>query len=156
MDETPYRLAYELSLRAIEDQARVLEEVRSRAGTLFAATAIATSFLGGETLARDIAGISALSFTGAAIGCFIASSTLTLAIVWPFRFGFSLSAREMLRELQDRSPTTSDVYRELAIRLELNYDRNSDRIRSLFWLLRGAILFLVLEVAAWIIALWRL
>lgn len=125
MDETPYRLAYELSLRAIEDQARVLEELRSRAGTLFAATALATSFLGGQALARDAGGISALSLTGAAISCFIASSLLTLAIVWPIRFGFSLSAREMLRELEKRAASTIDVYRELAIRPELNYDLNA-------------------------------
>jgi len=31
MEETPYRLAYDASVRAIEDQARVLEDLRSRA-----------------------------------------------------------------------------------------------------------------------------
>jgi len=44
----------------------------------------------------------------------------------------------------------------LAIRLELNYDSNAERIKPLFWLLRGAILFLLLEIAAWIVVLWRL
>lgn len=141
MDETPYRLAYEVATRAVDDQARVLEELRSRAGTLIAATAIATSFLGGEALARDD-GISVVSPTGVALACFVISSLLALGILWPFRFGFSLSSREMLREV--------------AIRLELNYDSNADRIKPLFWLLRGAILFLLLEIAAWIVVLWRL
>ena len=50
VDETPYRLAYEASVRAIEDQARVLEDLRSRAATLVAAAALVTSFLGGTTL----------------------------------------------------------------------------------------------------------
>jgi hypothetical protein len=141
VDETPYRIAYDLSVRAIDDQARVLEQVRARAGTLFAATALATSFLGGEALARARPDISPISFMGLAIACFIASSLLTLFILWPFRFGFSLSAREMLREVSARSSTAIDVYQELAIRIELNYDHNAGRIKALFWLLRGAILF---------------
>jgi hypothetical protein len=39
MNETPYRLAYEASVRAIEVQARVLEGVRSRAGTMIPVSA---------------------------------------------------------------------------------------------------------------------
>lgn len=133
----------------------MLEELRSRAGTLIAATAIATSFLGGEALARED-GTSVVSPTGVALACFVISSLLALGILWPFRFGFSLSSREMLREVASRHASGVDAYRELAIRLELNYDSNADRIKPLFWLLRGAILFLLLEIAAWIVVLWRL
>jgi hypothetical protein len=39
-DLIPYQLAYDASIRAIEDQARVLESLRSRPGTLLAATAL--------------------------------------------------------------------------------------------------------------------
>ena len=156
MAATPAELAYDLSVRAISDQARVLEELRSRAGTLFAAAALATSFLGGQALTRDPHGIAVLSLSGFAIGCFIASALLGLLVLWPFRFAFSLSAREMLRELERRGTSLSGAYEELAIRIELNYDLNTERIRWLFWLLRGAIVFLILEVAAWIIALWRM
>jgi len=113
VDETPYRLAYELATRAVDDQARVLEEVRSRAGTLIAATAIATSFLGGEALARDHDDLSVASPTGVALSCFVISSLLALGILWPFRFGFSLSSREMLREVAVRHATGVDAYREL-------------------------------------------
>jgi hypothetical protein len=48
MDEipVPYQLAYEASVHGLTDQASVLESLRSRAGTVFAATALVTSFLG--------------------------------------------------------------------------------------------------------------
>ena len=46
-DDTPYRLAYDSSTRALDDQARALESLRTRAGTIFAATALVTSFIGG-------------------------------------------------------------------------------------------------------------
>jgi hypothetical protein len=50
VSDKPYELAYETSVRAIADQASVLESLRSRAGTLFAATSLVTSFLGGGVL----------------------------------------------------------------------------------------------------------
>ena len=43
MEPVAYKLAYDVAVRSIEDQARVLEGLRSRAGTLFAATALVTS-----------------------------------------------------------------------------------------------------------------
>ena len=43
-------LAYALSLRALEQQERVLEELRARTGVLLAATALVASFLGGRAL----------------------------------------------------------------------------------------------------------
>jgi len=66
MDDTPYRLAYEASVRAIEDQARVLEDLRSRAATLVAAAALVTGFLGEAALTRADT-ITPLSWIGVAI-----------------------------------------------------------------------------------------
>jgi hypothetical protein len=59
VSEKPYELAYEASLRAIENQAATVESLRSRAGTILAATALVTSFFGGRALSR--AGHSQLS-----------------------------------------------------------------------------------------------
>ena len=56
VDETPHRLAYDASVRAIEDQSRVLDDLRARAGTIFAAAALVTSFLGGLGLAAICSG----------------------------------------------------------------------------------------------------
>lgn len=42
-----YALAYEEAKRALEEQERVVAELRSRAGVLIGAAAITTSFFGG-------------------------------------------------------------------------------------------------------------
>jgi hypothetical protein len=155
----PYQLAYEASVHAISDQASVLESLRSRAGTLFAATALVTSFLGGFALARVEGSEGELdliswSLGGLATGLFIVLALLTLAILWPHQVRFSVSAAEMLAIVDDRKPDdpvgAEEAYRELALRYEAMYDLNADRIRALLWLFRLAIVCLVAEVFAWI------
>jgi hypothetical protein len=47
-DPDGYALAYDEAKRALDEQERVVAELRSRAGTLIAAAAITTSFLGGR------------------------------------------------------------------------------------------------------------
>jgi hypothetical protein len=158
-DDTPVRLAYEASVRAISDQAAVLESLRSRAGTMFAAAALVTSFLGGDALAKPEGGIDVVSLTGAAFGSFVLASLLTIVILWPLSFWFSLSAAEILAIVDSRVGTSpvsgSEAYRELALRLETNYDHNAPRIKALTWCFRVAIIFLVVEVGLWISVLWR-
>jgi hypothetical protein len=44
------RIAYDASIHAIQDQANVLDGLRSRAGTVLAAAALVSSFLGGQAL----------------------------------------------------------------------------------------------------------
>jgi hypothetical protein len=160
MDETPYRLAYEASVRAIEDQARVLEGLRSRAGTMFAAAALVTTFLssGIPTTGGVFADFEPVSLDGVVVGSFIATAVLTLVILWPFRFRFSVSAADMIAILQERASnpvTATEAYQEVALRLEDLYDRNRERILPLLWCFRGAIVCLVVEVAAWIAIVWR-
>lgn len=165
IDLRPYELAYEASVHAISDQASVLESLRSRAGTVFAATALVTSFLGGFALARaedtkrDLELIS-FSLAGLATGLFVLLALATLGILWPYRVRFSVSAREIIAIVQAREPSNpvgpEEALRELALRYEAMYDFNSRRIRVLLWCFRGAILCLVAEVAAWIAVLERL
>lgn len=153
----PLRLAYDESVRALADQASALESLRSRAGTVFAATALVISFLGGQALVRSEESPFALSLSSAggwATTLFIALALLTLAILWPYRIRFSVSAGAMLAILDERlqeSPVSAEeALRELALRHEEMYDYNAVRIRRLFWCFRLAIILLVGEVAAWI------
>jgi hypothetical protein len=110
MDETPYRLAYDASVRAIEDQARVLEDLRSRAATLVAAAALVTSFLGGTTLTRST-GIEPRSWTGIAFAAFLLTAASSLAVLWPVRLRFSVSAGEMIELVHEREQTSVPVSR---------------------------------------------
>jgi len=110
-DEGPYRLAYEASLRSVEDQAAVLEGLRSRAGTIFAATALVTSFLGGQALTRiersgRLPPFHPLSVIGLAFLAFIVLALMTFIILWPYRVRFSLSAAQILAIVDER-PTIS-------------------------------------------------
>ena len=83
-----------------------------------------------------------------------------VSILWPFEFRFSLSASDIFGVIDDRAEAApvnaAEAYRELALRLEANYDVNAKRIKALFWLFRIAILALTLEVGAWIAAVERL
>src|SRR4051794_23142324 len=93
----PLKLAYEAARHAIDDQARVLEGLRSRAGTLLAATALVTSFLGGQALTAvhertRAADLHLWSFTALALALFVALAILTFAILLPYRLRFSVSA----------------------------------------------------------------
>jgi hypothetical protein len=87
-----------------------------------------------------------LTFTGAAIVALIVTAVLTLAILFPYRMRFSVSAREMLAILEERAGDANPVsareaLREVALRHEAMYDFNSARIRILLWCFRGAIVF---------------
>lgn len=161
-DDVPYRLAYEVSVHGIEDQARVLESLRTRAGTVFAATALVTSFAGGLAVtvadgSEEAAGDVGFWLPAGAIGIFALLALLTLAILWPYRMRFSVSAREMLAIVDERaaaSPVSSrEAYRELALRYEEMYDYNAQTVRALFWCFRAAIVCLVAEVAASVVLL---
>jgi hypothetical protein len=72
-----YELAYSEARRALDDQERAVTELRSRAGALIAAAAIATSFFGGQVLARNGLVVSA----GVVIACFTALAFAT-AVAW--------------------------------------------------------------------------
>jgi hypothetical protein len=160
VSEKPYELAYEASLRAIENQAATVESLRSRAGTILAATALVTSFFGGQALTRaERSPLHTLSYTTAALGSFIAVSLLSLTIVLPFRLRFSLSARAILRFFEDvaESDLVSplEALREVALQYEAMYDSNATQIRRLVVCFRLAIVCLLGEVGFWLTVLAR-
>ncbi len=164
-ENTPYQLAYEASAKAIDDQARVLESLRSRAGTLFAATALVTGFLGGQALDRvkdepEELAFEFVSVTGLALLSFVLLALLTLAILSPYRLRFSVSAADIIgivdaRAASGKPVATREAYREIALRYEAMYDYNAELIRRLFWCFRAGILCLLIQVGAWIVVLWR-
>ena len=108
MDDTPYRLAYESSVRAIEDQARVLEDLRSRSATLVAAAALVTGFLGDAALTRAD-GLEPLSWAGLATASFIGTALAAFVVLWPVAVGFSLSAAAILGVVRDRAAQGNPV-----------------------------------------------
>lgn len=154
VSEKPYELAYEASIRAIENQAATVESLRSRAGTILAATALVTSFFGGHALTRPL---HVMPFTIAALGSFIAVSLLSLTILLPFTLRFSLSAKAILSFFEDVAEDgrvgSVETLREVALQYEVMYDSNAAQIRFLSACFRLAITCLVFEVGFWLTVL---
>jgi hypothetical protein len=94
-----YELAYETSVRAIEDQASVLEGVQSRAGTLLAVAVVVTSFFGAQALqhaaraARRGPALHPISYTSGAMIAFGCTALLALVVLLPHDLRFSLKRR---------------------------------------------------------------
>jgi alcohol dehydrogenase class IV len=156
VSEKPYELAYEASIRAIEAQARLVESLRSRAGTMLAATALVTSFFGGQAFARTgRLPVHLVSYATGAIGLFIAASSLALAMLLPFSMRFSLSAAALL-EFADRDEVTPvEALREVALQYESIHEANSGQLRLLVVCFRLAIVCLVGEIGLWLTVLAR-
>lgn len=146
---TPEELAYAESVRAIEQQARMLDEIRGRTGVLLAGAAIATSFLGGQAL--DDSGFDVLA--GLALIAFAGVVALATAIVWPREKAwiFALSARTLLEDWVDepRSGDLTAMRRFLAEKVEDHYDANQAKIDELYGLFRWAAIALGVEIVLW-------
>jgi hypothetical protein len=158
LSEKPYELAYEASIRAIENQAATVESLRSRAGTILAATALVTSFFAGQALTRVASSpLHVLSFTTAALGSFIAVSMLSLTILLPFTLRFSLSAEAILSFFEGVAEgsrvSPAEALREVALQYESMHEFNARQIRVLVVCFRLAIVCLVSEVGFWLTVL---
>ena len=148
VSEKPYELAYEASVRAVENQAATVESLRSRAGTILAATALVTSFFGGQVLVRARGSpLHFISYTTGALASFIAASSLTLTMLLPFTLRVSLSAAQILSFVENDPRadqlTSTKVLREVALQYESMYDSNAGQLRILEACFRLAIVFLV-------------
>ena len=151
MTESVYGLAYAESVRTISAQASALDGLRTRAATILAATALVTSFLGGQSLGAPGGGLDGWSYI--ALGLLGAVFLLTAAILWPYGWQFSQDAAELVRIYDDADMDYASAQRDLAIHLDANLDSNEARIVRLAWAFKLSALFLTLEAIVWIIDL---
>jgi hypothetical protein len=162
VSEKPYELAYEASVRAIEDQARVLEGLQSRAGALLAVAVVVTSFFGAQALphgaTRHGPVLRPISYTSGAIVGFGCTALLTLVVLLPHDLRFSLNAGRMLELLDVRDPSDmggAEAYAAVARQHQWLFDINNRQIRVLQWCFRAATLSLVAEVGLWTVVFAR-
>jgi len=163
--EKPYELAYEASVRAIEDQVKILDGIRGRAGTLLAAAAVVSSFFATQAF-RSVAAnagrtttLHLVSYTSGAIAAFAAVALLTLVTLLPRDFRFSLDAVRMLeivkRRARDDPVGAIEAYELVARQHQWLYEMNQGQLRVLSWFLRAGTVCLVVEVVLWIVVLER-
>jgi hypothetical protein len=153
-DETgakSYELAFEEAGRALDAQERAVNELRSRAGVLIAAAAITTSFFG----SRAVAGEEFSSWVWVAVIAFAVVGGCVLMVLWPRSdWSFNASAADIIAEYIEPEPVEFRlVQRDLALHRSAAYDRNARQLGLLFLVFRLGLIVLVVEVAAWIVAL---
>ena len=130
--ELLYKVAYDESVRALSEQQVTIDSLRARAGLLFSAAAVTTSFLGAEALRGSSLGFS----SWLALFSFLAMAATSLAILWPRKW-----------------EVAEDLHRDLSLHMHRSYLKNHEGLEQLIVFLRLASGLLTLEVVFWIAAI---
>ena len=140
-------LSYDAGVRALDLEERAIEQLRSRTGTLLAASSLIASFLGAQTIAHQ-SGLGVLG--GLALVSLVASIGLSVYILLPKKeFTFSLSAPQMYEQLFAVRDDEEEVRRRLVYWLEVYWEANQDRIDELGRYYLGAAVALGLQLIFW-------
>lgn len=137
------RIAFEASLRALDKQESLLDELRARTGVLLAAATVAASLLGEAALSGDpspvLAIVAGVSFLGAVLG--------SIYVLLPKDdLIFALAGRSLYEGFHEHKDDMAEVYRQLAYYLEGFRQRNDAKMKRLLRAYRLAAGGLVLEV----------
>lgn len=144
-----YAFIYDEAVRKIAAQRSDLAELRKRTGVILSAAAISTAFFGGSVLEQEALTLRAT----VAIACFVLSAGAVLLVLlprgdWKFDFGADTLIHSYV-EGSDRV-RLQKLHRELALRHEENWKHNEKLMAELHRRFLGAIVFLVLEILAWV------
>jgi hypothetical protein len=148
-DDARSLLIHEEALRTAEAQGGLVESLRLRTDALIVAAAFVGSLLGGQALADglevwDVVGLALLLGIGVAAA----------VVVWPYPSLNALSARQPARDLLDADPdmTLPEVRRQLAAGLHDDAAGVAPTLRRMSIGFRVALVCLLLEIAAWLLA----
>jgi hypothetical protein len=121
------RLAYETARQSLQQQAILLDELRSRTGVLLAASSLAASFLGAQAF-RDPEPVLAVL----ALAAFAVSLGASVYVLLPKRdqFVFSPSGRGLYEGLYAFREDLAEVYRRLAYDLDRFWDANDRQLHQ--------------------------
>jgi len=143
MDGALEQLAHEASLRALDKQERLLEELRARTGILLAASSIAVSFLGDAVLGQSSAPVLEV----AAVAAFVISMAASVYVLAPERdLTFALSGPALHAALYDRRTDMARVHRDLAFEFHFAWQSNNQTVTSLVKANRIAAVALIVEL----------
>jgi len=151
-DDDP-RLAfiYQEAVRGLTHQQTVVENMSTRAGSLIFATAFANSLLGGAALSDGLG-----LWEWIAVALLFSIGGLIVFMLWPYhQYSFRFDPEELLREYVDGDgPTTmTAMHRALALRIKADMAGNWRIIQRLRMALQIALLFLLLNILAWLLAI---
>lgn len=143
-------LSFQAAVRALDLQERAVDQLRSRTGTLLAATSLTASFLGGQTIQHRGVGapaLLALVALACSIGCCI-------YVLIPKRgFVFSLQGPAIYETLYPHIDDDEEVHRRLAYWIEGYWRANQSIIDGLGRWFATAALALTVQLVLWCTAL---
>lgn len=119
-------LAYQLALRALDQQESGLAELRSRTNTLLAAAAVSVSFLGAPAINRG--GISV--WVVLALVAFVLTVGLCLFVLIPTSLIFALDGPHVYEALFEHTDDPAEVHRQLAYWLQSFHAANAPKIEA--------------------------
>jgi hypothetical protein len=148
MAESTQAMIHEEALRGIARQQSVIDNLRTRSGTLFAAASLVAAFLGAQALQREPK-LDGLAWI--AVGSFLVLFVVAMWILWPWSFKFVLNPEILIEDHVSKSVPELQVY--LARIWRENYLWNQRRVDQLSVVLRLGLVALVVEVLAWLLRL---
>jgi hypothetical protein len=150
MDNELARLAFEASVRSLDKQERLLDELRARTGLLLAASSLAISFVGRPVFQEADTIVLVLGLVAFAIS--IAASVYVL-VPKPAKFVFSLEGSAVFEQLYEFREDMSEVYRRLTYDLDRFWEENDDVMTRLFRWFQVAAVALAAEIMLLLVSL---
>jgi hypothetical protein len=146
-----YKVAYDEAVRALSEQRNAIDNLRARAGLLFSAAAITTSFLGAQAL-RD-GGSTLVSWL--ALLVFAAVAAASLAMLWPHKWDVAANPRDVIETyIESAEPIPMEAFhRDLSLHMHRSYLENQEGLEQLAVFLRVASGLLALDVVLWLAAI---
>lgn len=144
---------YQEALRGLLQQQTALESLRNRGATLIFATSFVSSLLGGLALQKGV-GV----WEWGAIALLFAIGVLSSLLLWPYYgLSFRFDAKDLLDDYidGDNPATMSQMHRQLALRIRDDWHRNGKIVKRMRVTFQLALVCLLLEIIAWMIAVVR-
>jgi hypothetical protein len=150
-DDARSAFVYQEALRGLLQQQSAIQSLQTRAATLIFATSFASSLLGSQALGDGL-GV----WDWIALGLLFAIGALAVFLLWPY---YNLTFRFDPEELLARYVTVADplpmsaIHRDLALRIKSDWQQNGRIVRRLREALQLALILLLLEIVAWLVAI---
>jgi hypothetical protein len=142
---------YQEAVRGLQHQQYVVESLNTRGGNLIFAAAFATTLLGSKALADGVG-----AWEWLAIALLFVVGALLAFILWPYYgFTFRFDPEELLTRYVDSEPplALTAIQRTLALRIKTDMASNWRIIQRIRVALQWALIALLLEILAWVLAI---
>lgn len=143
------KLIYDESVRALDVQSKALDELRSRTGTLIAATNIGSAFLGAAALKHHPATYS-LNLAGFVV--FAAVIVTCLFILWPRGWQFAYEATDLDGAYIVKREDPTQACRSMAKGHTEHRKANRNKLKPRFIAFQLACIGLAADTALWLLS----